>query len=171
MICAGLSCSDKRIKWKRRSSSAAMNPTRQFRVAPLAIAPTVLRRRRLCFPVAALAALESFGPTRLCDSLQRPFSQPTWLSSQQQVERGVPVRDSVSSWVSWHCSVSSRRLLAPRTSFWLTQQLGQPIFSQLSKPLLTPIPAICVSVSSVFVCPPADASRVAGSSSLTSSAS
>ena len=55
------------------------------------------RSRRLCFPVAALAALENFGPTRLCYFLQRPFLQPTWLSSRQQVEHGVPVRDSVSS--------------------------------------------------------------------------
>ena len=96
---------------------------RQFCVAPLPmlIAPTVLRRRRLCFPVAALAALENFGPTRLCYSPQRLSSQPTWLSSLLRVAHGAPVKDSASSWLSWHCSVSLRRLLAPKNSFRLTQ--------------------------------------------------
>src|SRR6476620_12307929 len=108
------------------------------------IAPTVLRRRRLCFPVAALAALENFGPTRLCYSPQPPSLQPTWLSSRQQVEHDVPVRDSVSSWLSWHCLVSLRLLLVPKTSFRLTQWLGQPIFSQLSTLLPTLPVAICV---------------------------
>src|SRR5882724_3404428 len=108
------------------------------------IAPTVLRRRRLCFPVAALAALENFGPTRLCYSPQQPSSQPTWLSSRQQVARDVPVRDSVFSWLSWHCSVSWRQLLAPQTSFRLTPWLGRPIFSQPSTPLPSPPAAVCV---------------------------
>ena len=149
------------------------NTTRQFCVAPLPmlIAPTVLRRRRLCFPMAALAALENFGPTRLCYFLQRPSSQPTWLSSRQKVEHDVPVRDSVSSWLSWHCSVPSRWLLTPETSFRLTQWLGRPIFSQLSTLLPTLPAAICVLTWPVSPGLLADVSRVAGSFSLTSSAS
>src|SRR5258707_13139165 len=134
------------------------------------IASTVLRRRRLCFPVAALAALENFGPRRLCYFLQPPSSQPTWLSSRQQVEHDVPVRDSVSSWLSWHCSVSSRRLLAPKTSFRPTQWLGRPIFSQLSTPLPTLPVAICVLSWLVSLGLLADVSRAVGSFSLTSSA-
>src|SRR5205823_13814063 len=94
------------------------------------IALTVLKRRRLFFPVAAL---ENFDPTRLCYSRQRlSSSQPTWLSSRQRVAHGAPVKDSTSSWLSWHRLVSSRRLLAPQTSFRLTQQREQPIFSQIS---------------------------------------
>src|SRR4029077_8854822 len=135
------------------------------------IAPTVLRRRRLCFPVAALAALENFGPTRLCYSPQRPSSQPTWPSSRQQVEHAVPVRDSVSSWLSWHCSVASRRLLALETSFRPSQWLGRPIFSQLSTHLPTPPPAVSVLISPASVDLRANAFRVAVFFSLTFSAS
>jgi hypothetical protein len=146
------------------------NTTRQFCVAPLPmlIAPTLLKRRRLCFPVAAL---ENFGPTRLCYSPQPPSSQPTWLSSRQQVEHVVPARDSVSSWLSWHCSVSPRRLLAPETSLRLTQWLGRPIFSQLSTPSPTLPAAICVLSWLVSLGLLADVSRAAGSFSLTSSTS
>src|SRR4029077_20473626 len=132
------------------------------------IAPTVLRRRRLCFPVAALAALENFGPTRLCYSPQPPSLQPTWLSSRQQVEHDVPVRDSVSSWLSWGCSVPSRRLLTPETSFRPTQWLRRAIFYELSTLLPTLPAAVCVLTWPV---PPgllADVSRVPGSFSLTS---
>src|SRR6476469_6539134 len=132
------------------------------------IASTLLKRRRLCSPVAAFAAMENFGPRRLCYSPQPPSSPPTWLSSQQKVEHDVPVRDSVSSWLSWGCSVPSRWLLAPETSFRLTQWLGRPIFSQLSTLLPTLPAAFCVSTWPV---PPgllADVSRVPGSFSLTS---
>jgi len=148
----------------RRDNSASLR-------LPMLIASTVLRRRRLCFPVAALAALENFGPTRLCYSPQRPSSQPTWLSSPQQVEHDVPVRDSVFSWLSWRCPVWSRRLLAPETFFRLTPWLGRPIFSQLSTLLLTRPAAVCVLIWPVSPCFLADVSRVAGSFSLTSSAS
>ena len=146
---------------------------RQFCVAPLPklIAQTVLRLRRLCFPVAALAALENFGPTTLCYSPRQLASQPTWLSSLLRVAPGVPVKDSVFSSLSWQCSVPSRRLLAPETSFRLTQWLVQPISALLSMRLLTPPAAICVSAWPVFVGPLGDASRAAGSFSLTSSTS
>jgi len=87
----------------------------------VAIATTRLTRRRLCYPAIASAALENFGPTESSYSPQRPSSQPTWLSSLLQGEHDVPVRDLVFSWISWQCSVSSRRLLAPENSFRLTQ--------------------------------------------------
>jgi hypothetical protein len=64
------------------------------------IAPTVLRRRRLCFPVAALAVLENFGLTRLSYCPQRLSSQPIGLSSLLQVAHGAPVKDSAFSWLS-----------------------------------------------------------------------
>jgi hypothetical protein len=149
------------------------NTTRQFCVAPLwmLIAPNVLRRRRLCSPVAAVAALENFGLTRLCYSPQWPSWQPTWLSSWQQVAHGVPVKDSVSSWLSWHCSVFPRRLLPPETFFRPTQWLGRPIFSQLSTLLPTLPAAVCALTWPVPLGLLADVSRVAGSFSLTFSAS
>src|SRR4029077_5968521 len=132
------------------------------------IAPTVPRRRRLCFPVAAL---ENFGPTRLCYSPRQLASQPTWPSSLLRVAPGAPVKDSVFSSLPWQCSVPLRRLLAPQTSFGLTLWLGQPISSPLSMRSLTPPPAICVSAWPVFVGPPADDSQVVESFSLTSSTS
>ena len=79
-----------------------------------------LTRGWLCYPTIALAALENFDPeSSYCP--QRPSSQPTWLSSMLRVARGAPVKDSAFSWLSWHCSVSSRRLLAPENPFRLTQ--------------------------------------------------
>jgi len=70
-------------------------------VAPLAMrfARTVFRRRRLCFPAVALAALENFGPTRLRYSPRQLVLQPISPSSRLQVEHDAPVRDSVSFWV------------------------------------------------------------------------
>src|SRR4029077_16688483 len=161
------------MNWEGSLPWCGTNTTRQICVVPLSIpiAPTVLRRRRLCFRLAAAAALENFGPTTLCYSPQRPSSQPTWLSSRQQVEHDVPVRDSVSSWPSWHCLVSSRRMLAPETSFRLTQWLGQPISSQLSTPVPTQPPAICVLASPASVDSLANAFRVAVFFSLTFSPS
>ncbi|PYY19592.1 MAG: hypothetical protein DMG62_24435 [Acidobacteria bacterium] len=79
-----------------------MNTIRQFFVAllPMLIAATMLRRRRLCFPAAVVAALENFDPSSLFYSSLRLASQPTWLSSRQKVAHDVPVKDSVFSWVS-----------------------------------------------------------------------
>jgi hypothetical protein len=64
------------------------------------IAPTVLRRRRLCFPAAALAALENFDPSESSYCPQRLSSQPIGLSSLLQVAHGAPVKDSAFSWLS-----------------------------------------------------------------------
>ena len=111
-------------------------------------------RRRLCFLAIALAELENFDPSRLRYSLRQPASQPTWLSSRPKVAHDVPVKDSVSSWVSSQASEQHSR--------------GQPISSRPSTPSLTPHVAVCVLISSAPVRPRADASRVAGSFSLTS---
>src|SRR5215208_4204369 len=146
-------------------------PTGPWLQDPTPTAAAVLRRHQLCFPVAAVAALEHFGPMRLCYSPEWLSLQPTWLSSWQRVEHDVPARDSVSSWLSLHCLVSSRPLLAPKTSFRLTQWLAPPIFSRLS--MLLPIlpAAVCASTWPVSPGLLAGLSQVAGSFSLTSSTS
>src|SRR4051812_14054390 len=101
---------------------------------------TAIRNRRLCFPVAGLAALENFDPTKLCYFLQRPSLQPSALSSWQRVEHDVPVRDSIFSLLS--CPLLS----ALQISFRLTQWLERPIFSQLST-LLPILPAaVCALI-------------------------
>jgi len=105
---------------KAQLQQLGMNTERQIGAAPLLmlVAATTPKRRRLYFPVAAV---ENFGPKMLRYSPRQLASQPTWLSSRQQVEHGAPVRDSVFSWLSWHCSVSSHQLLALETSFGTTQ--------------------------------------------------
>ena len=124
------------------------------------------RRRRLCFPAAALVVVsENFGPPRLRYS-PRPLSlQPTSLSWRPRVEHDAPVKDSVSSWVCW------LPLFVPETSFQPTQWRGQPTFSQLSRLLPSALAAICVSTRPVFPSLLVSVFRVAGSFSLTSSAS
>jgi hypothetical protein len=79
------------------------------------IAPSALRRRRLCFPAAALAVLENFGPTMLRYFLRQRVLRPIWLSSRLQVEHGAPVKDLVSAWVF------SRPLLTRQVSFQMMQ--------------------------------------------------
>jgi hypothetical protein len=66
----------------------------------MVIAPTLLKRRRLCFPVAAVAALENFDPSRPYYFRQRLSLQPIWLSSLLRVAHGAPVKDSAFSWLS-----------------------------------------------------------------------
>src|SRR5262245_20681706 len=131
----------------------------------------MLRRRRLCFPATAAAALENFGQTMWKYSLLQLALQPTWLSSRLRVARVVPVKDSVFSWFFLHRPVSCRRSLIPKISFLQTQWLGRPIFSQLLTLLPIPPAAACVLNQPVSLSLPADVSRVAVSSSLTFSAS
>jgi hypothetical protein len=101
------------------------------------IAAAISRRRRLYFPVAESAALENFDSMRRY-SLRQRASQPTWLSLLQQVAHDVPVKDSVSSSLSWRCSLKIRSRL--------TQRLGRLIFSQLSTLLPTLPAAVCALV-------------------------
>jgi len=140
---------------------------RGFSVAALLtlIAQSMLRRRRLCSPAAALAALENFGPRSLRYSPRQLALRPIVLSSRRQVARDAPVRDSVSSWVSSH------PLLTPETSFELMQSRAPPIFSQLSTLLPIAPAAVFVLNWPISLNLLAAVSRVAGSSSLTSSAS
>src|SRR5262249_50077449 len=91
---------------------------------PLSKISKVFTRRRVCLraPAAAL-------PVQNVDCHSTPYShlpqrlslQPIAPSSPLPVRHGVPVRDSVFSSACWHCLVSSRRLLAPKTSLRLTQ--------------------------------------------------
>jgi len=116
--------------------------------------------------VGAVAAQENFDlTTTLCYFPQRPSLQPTGLSSRQRVERAVLVRDSVFFLLSWYPSS------APKTSFPLMQWLERPIFSQLSTPLPILPAAVCASTLPASLGLLAGVSRVAGSFSLTSSAS
>jgi hypothetical protein len=57
------------------------------------------RRRRVCSAAAAALAARNFDyrPRRLSRSPRRLVWPPTWLSSPPQVERDVPVKDSVFS--------------------------------------------------------------------------
>jgi hypothetical protein len=156
--------SKKRINRKGIATAAGTNTERQFGAAPLPmlIAATTPKRRRLYLPVAVV---ENFGPKMLRYSPRQLASQPTSLSWRPRVEHDAPVKDSVSSWVC------SRPLLAQETSFQLTQWREQPTFSQLSRLLPPPPAAICVSTRPVSPSLLASVFRVAGSFSLTSSAS
>src|SRR5262249_32104886 len=127
---------------------------------------TMFRHRRLCFPAAPLVVVsENFGPPKLRYSPRQLSLQPTSLSWRPRVEHDAPVKGSVSSWV---CSLP---LFVPETSFQPTQWRGQPTFSQLSRLLPSPPAAICVSNRPVSPSLLANVFRVAGSFSLTSSAS
>ena len=164
MICACHAVFEEEINRKGTAPAAGTNTEQQFGAVPLPmlIAATTSKRRRLYFPVAAV---ENFGPKMLRYSLRQLASQPIGLSSRLRVEHDVPVKDSVSSWV---CSLP---LLVPETSFQPTQWRGQPTFSQLSRLLPSPSAAICVSTRPVSPSLLASIFRVAGSFSLTSSAS
>ena len=84
-----------------------------------------------------VAGLENFHPNEVALFPSAALLQPSALSSWRLVGNDVPVRDSVSSWLSW------RLLSNPQTSFRLMQWLGRPIFSQLSTLLPTLPAAVC----------------------------
>src|SRR5262249_221693 len=140
---------------------------------PMLIAATAIKRRRLCFPAAALAALENFYPSRL-RHLRRLSWLPTGLSLPRLTAHDVPAKDLVFSSISWSRLLPREVFFRRMQTAWrpcVCQWRGQPISSRPSTPLQTPPPAVCVSTSPAPAGLLANAFPVAGFSFLTFSAS
>jgi hypothetical protein len=129
------------------------------------------KRRRVCFrAAAALARAQNadYHPSLLSRSPRLLFWQPTWLSLQPQVERGVRVKDLISSLLFWR-PVFLPEAFVPKISCRLVQKAwqqpdglqwsGQPISSQPSRPLQPPLPEVSALISPVSLARLADVSR------------
>jgi hypothetical protein len=129
------------------------------------------KHRRVCFPAAAeLVRVENVDhrPRQLSRSPRRLFWQPISPSLQPQVERGVQVKDLISSLLFWR-PVFSPEPVVPEISYravrttWHQpgglQWSEQPISWQPSRPLQPPLPEVSALIWRAFLARLADVSR------------